>query len=127
MNLPPTILVVDDNEATLDFYEALLRGRNFTVVKARDGIEALDRFQKCQPQLVIVDLMMPRLNGLELCQRLRHLPGGRHVPILAISGLDDEQTKVSARESGATDFLSKPFQSAEFVRRIQALLSAAAP
>ncbi|MCX7887405.1 MAG: response regulator [Verrucomicrobiae bacterium] len=116
------ILIVDDNEYSLQFYEALMQEHNHTVIKARNGIEALDRFQKCPPDLVIVDLMMPGLNGLELCRRLRCSPHGNHVPILAVSGLNDEQTRASALRSGATDFLGKPFQSAEFTRRIQALL-----
>jgi len=123
MNPKPCLLLVDDDERNLIFYEALLQGRGFTIVKARDGLEALDRFPKCRPDLVIVDLMMPQLNGFEFCARLRHTPYGRSVPILMITGLNEETMREKALQSGANDFLPKPFQSAEFVRRIHALLN----
>jgi DNA-binding response OmpR family regulator len=116
------LLIVDDNEYNLDFYDALLQGRGYTIIKARDGIEALDRFEKCPPSLVIVDIMMPRLNGLDFCARLRRTPQGHNVPILVITGLDDAADRQNALKSGANDFLAKPFQSAEFVKRIRALL-----
>jgi CheY-like chemotaxis protein len=123
MNTAPRILLVDDNEQNLEVYEAVLREHRYGVTKARDGIEGLDRFEKYQPDLVIVDLMMPRLNGLEFCARLRRSPRGRAVPILVLTGLDEPAARQKARQNGASDFLAKPFQTATLLQHVRALLA----
>lgn len=117
------ILIVDDDENNLELYDLILKAENYIVIKARDGIEALDRFEKVQPDLVILDLMMPRLNGLEFCARLRHNPRARHVPILILTGLDEPETRQNALQQGATAFLAKPFKSDTFLQQVRTLLA----
>lgn len=127
MNTAPRILLVDDNEQNLEVYEAVLREHRYGVTKARDGIEGIDRFEKYQPDLVIVDLMMPRLNGLEFCARLRRSPHGRAVPILVLTGLNEPDAHRKARQNGASDLLVKPFQTDALLERIRGLLAKPAP
>lgn len=122
-NTPKKILLVDDDETNLELFEALLKTAGCLVLKARDGIEALDRFDKYRPDLVIVDLMMPRLNGLELCARLRRNPDARNIPILVLSGLDETATRQNAINTGATDFLAKPFKADDLLLRVNKLLN----
>ncbi len=121
------ILIVDDNEQNLDIYEAVLKEQHYGVTKARDGIEAIDRFEKYQPDLLIVDLMMPRLNGLDFCAHLRRSPHGRTVPILVLTGLDEPAARQKALQNGANDFLAKPFQNAVLFEHIRALLDKPKP
>lgn len=116
------ILLVDDEEANLALIEALLEHENYTIIKARDGVEALDLFEKIQPNLVLLDLMMPRLNGFEVCKRLRHLNSSRYVPIIMLSGYDDTDAKRQALEVGANDFLRKPVEGIELLARIRSHL-----
>lgn len=118
------ILIVDDDEQSLDIYDELFRQEGYTVIKARDGVEALDRFTKCPADLVIVDLMMPRLNGLEFCARFRRNPNARSVPILVLTGLNEPETRQKALQYGASDFLAKPYTAAVLLEHVRALLAA---
>ena len=127
MNRAPRILIVDDEDQNLVFYEQALRLENFAIVTARDGLEALDKFEKFQPDLVLCDLMMPRLNGYEFCARLRHKSTGRHVPIILLSALDESEVKPLALENDANLFLSKPVDPATLTASIQALLRLGQP
>jgi CheY-like chemotaxis protein len=122
MTTAARILIVDDNEMNLDLYEAVLTEQNYGIAKARDGIEALDRFEKYQPDLVVVDLMMPRLNGIEFCARLRSSPRGQTVPILVLTGNTDPAVHQNARQNGATDVLAKPFGNTDLLQHVRALL-----
>ena len=90
------ILVVDDEEANLDFFEFILKAENYIVVKARDGIEALEKFDQLQPDIVLLDLMMPRLTGYDVCERLRRNPNARHVPIMMLTGMEERDIRISA-------------------------------
>jgi len=116
------ILLVDDEETNLTLIEAVLEHENYTIIKARDGVEALDLFEKVQPDLVLLDLVMPRLNGFEVCKRLRHMHSSRYVPIVMISGYDDTEAKKHALEVGANDFLRKPVESIELLARLRSHL-----
>jgi|YelNatPaOPRAMG01_1025707.scaffolds.fasta_scaffold01922_18 two-component system cell cycle response regulator len=121
------VLVVDDEEANLDFFETVLTREQFTIVKARDGIEALAKFDQYQPDLILLDLMMPRLNGYDVCARLRRHPRGRHVPIIMLTGLEKNDTQPAALECGVDDFLTKPVEREELLAHIHALLKLRAP
>lgn len=127
MTTAARILIVDDNEMNLDFYEVVLIAEGYGVTKARDGIEALDRFEKYQPDLIIVDLMMPRLNGIEFCARLRSSPRGHTVPIIVLTGLNDATAHQKAIQNGASALLVKPFQRADLLKQIRALLDKPKP
>jgi DNA-binding response OmpR family regulator len=114
-----TILLVDDEEAVQKLLTYPLEREGFTVVHARDGEEALARFAEGPVDLVVLDLMLPKLDGLEVCKRLR---ASSSVPIIMLTARDDELDKVLGLELGADDYITKPFSIREFRSRVRALL-----
>ena len=118
-----TILLVDDEDAVQKLLTYPLEHEGFRVLQARDGEEALERFASDQIDLVVLDLMLPRLDGLEVCRRLR---AQSTVPIIMLTARDDELDKVVGLELGADDYITKPFSIREFRSRVRALLRRAA-
>jgi DNA-binding response OmpR family regulator len=118
-----TILLVDDEESVQKLLTYPLEREGFRVVAARDGEEALRRFAEEPVDLVVLDLMLPKLDGLEVCKRLRT---GSTVPIIMLTARDDELDKVLGLELGADDYITKPFSIREFRSRVRALLRRAA-
>ena len=118
-----TILLVDDEESIQKLLTYPLEHEGFQVVQARDGEEALQRFEENAVDLVILDIMLPKLDGLEVCRRLR---ARSSVPILMLTARDDELDKVVGLELGADDYITKPFSIREFRSRVRALLRRAA-
>ena len=116
---PPTILLVDDEDAVQKLLTYPLEREGFRVVSARDGEEALARFSEENPDLVVLDVMLPHLDGLEVCKRLR---ARSTVPIIMLTARDDELDKVIGLELGADDYITKPFSIREFRSRVRALL-----
>src|ERR671914_2767784 len=114
-----TILLVDDEESVQKLLTYPLEREGFRVVAARDGEEALARFAEETVDLVVLDLMLPRLDGLEVCKRLRATSA---VPIIMLTARDDELDKVLGLELGADDYITKPFSIREFRSRVRALL-----
>jgi DNA-binding response OmpR family regulator len=119
MSDPPTILLVDDEEAVQKLLRYPLERDGFRVVSALDGEEALDVFTNENPDLVVLDIMLPRVDGLEVCKRLR---ARSTVPIIMLTARDDELDKVVGLELGADDYITKPFSIHEFRSRVRALL-----
>jgi DNA-binding response OmpR family regulator len=118
-----TILLVDDEDAVQKLLTYPLEHEGFRVLQARDGEEALKRFESEQVDLVVLDLMLPKLDGLEVCRRLRATSA---VPIIMLTARDDELDKVVGLELGADDYITKPFSIREFRSRVRALLRRAA-
>ena len=118
-----TILLVDDEDAVQKLLAYPLERDGFRVVQARDGEEALARFAEERFDLVVLDLMLPKLDGLEVCKRLRATSS---VPIIMLTARDDELDKVLGLELGADDYITKPFSIREFRSRVRALLRRAA-
>ena len=114
-----TILLVDDEDAVQKLLAYPLERDGFRVVQARDGEEALERFEREPIDLVVLDLMLPKLDGLEVCKRLRMTSS---VPIIMLTARDDELDKVLGLELGADDYITKPFSIREFRSRVRALL-----
>jgi len=114
-----TIMLVDDEESIQKLLTYPLEREGYTVVQARDGEEALRRFAEQPVDLVVLDVMLPRLDGLEVCRRLRT---GSSVPIIMLTARDDEVDKVLGLELGADDYITKPFSIREFRSRIRAVL-----
>ena len=120
-------MLVDDEESIQKLLTYPLQREGYTVVQARDGEEALRRFSEQPVDLVVLDVMLPRLDGLEVCRRLRT---DSAVPIILLTARDDEVDKVLGLELGADDYITKPFSIREFRSRVRALLrraSAPAP
>src|SRR5207248_4669986 len=114
-----TILLVDDEDAVQKLLAYPLERDGFRVVQARDGEEALEHFSREHVDLVVLDVMLPRLDGLEVCKRLRATSS---VPIIMLTARDDELDKVIGLELGADDYITKPFSIREFRSRVRALL-----
>ena len=113
------ILVVDDEKPLREFVARNLSVRGYEVLKAANGMEALAIFQTQPLDLIILDLMMPHMDGLELTQRIRRTST---VPIIVLSALDEERDKVTALDLGADDYLTKPFGVEELLARVRGLL-----
>ena len=118
-----TILLVDDEESVQKLLTYPLEREGFRVVPAYDGEEALERFAGEDVDLVVLDLMLPKLDGLEVCRRLR---SESSVPIIMLTARDDEFDKVLGLELGADDYITKPFSIREFQSRVRALMRRAA-
>src|SRR5205814_1366999 len=114
-----TILLVDDEDSVQKLLAYPLERDGFRVLQARDGEEALARFADEHVDLVVLDLMLPKLDGLEVCKRLR---AESEVPIIMLTARDDELDKVVGLELGADDYITKPFSIREFRSRVRALL-----
>ena len=114
-----TILLVDDEDDVQKLLAFPLEQEGFRVLQARDGAEALARFESERVDLVVLDLMLPKVDGLEVCKRLRATSA---VPIIMLTARDDELDKVLGLELGADDYITKPFSIREFRSRVRALL-----
>jgi two-component system, OmpR family, KDP operon response regulator KdpE len=123
MNDKARILVVDDEPQLTRVLRTGLKSRGYDVRTAADGLSGLETFNDWHPDLVITDLAMPNMNGLELCRRLRAVSA---VPIVVLSAKGEEKTKVEALDLGADDFVTKPFGIDELLARIRASLRRAA-
>jgi DNA-binding response OmpR family regulator len=119
VSVDATILLVDDEESIQKLLTYPLEREGYRVIQARDGEEALRRFAEMPIDLVVLDVMLPKLDGLEVCRRLRTTST---VPIMMLTARDDEVDKVLGLELGADDYITKPFSIREFRSRIRAML-----
>jgi two-component system KDP operon response regulator KdpE len=113
------ILVAEDETPLRDFISRNLRARGYTVFEASNGLEAIALWETESPQLLVLDIMMPRLDGLEVCRRIRERSTA---PIIVLTALDSESDKVAALDLGADDYLTKPFGVEELLARVRASL-----
>src|SRR5215470_13290897 len=122
--VPPQakILVVDDEAKNVKLLEALLLPRGYAVVKAYNGEEALQQVRQERPDLILLDVMMPLLDGFEVCQRLKGNDETRLIPIVIMTALGQVEDRIKGIEAGADDFLTKPFNRDELLARIRTSL-----
>ncbi|HXH94152.1 MAG TPA: HD domain-containing phosphohydrolase [Thermoanaerobaculia bacterium] len=116
------VLAVDDNEQNLQLLEEYLSTWGYDVVMARDGREALQLFPEINPSVIVLDVMMPVMDGYEACGSIKDQPGGRTIPILMLTALTGTEDKIKALECGADDFLNKPINKDELRTRIRSLI-----
>ena len=113
------ILVVDDSQDALNILEAVLKRGGFKVQVVSNGEEALRKIRKFPPDLVLLDMMMPKMDGLEVCRILKGDPGLSHIPILMLSAKDDPALHERALQVGASAFIEKPVHPREVLRKIK--------
>jgi putative two-component system response regulator len=116
------VLVVDDHPLNLELIEGCLADVDCRVITATDGIEALELVKKDRPDLVLLDVMMPRMDGYEVCQRLKDSPEGKLLPVVMVTALGQIADRVRGLEVGADDFIVKPIERVELVARVRSLL-----
>ncbi len=118
----PSILVVDDVPSNLELMEAVFSREGFKVYTALGATAAIDMFTQHPVDLAVLDVMMPGIDGFELCSRLKDISGKRFFPVILLTALTDKKSKLRGIESGADDFISKPFDTAELIMKIKSLL-----
>jgi two-component system alkaline phosphatase synthesis response regulator PhoP len=116
------VLIADDNPQILELLEAYLEPLSVRVLTARDGQEALDAVENDQPDLILLDIMMPKRSGFEVCRMLKDDPRYRDIPIIMVTALNEVADMERARECGADHFLSKPVNKLELLDRVKHLL-----
>ena len=116
------ILIVDDDANSRDGLASLLVGQGCAVATASDGRQALEEFVRFQPDLVLLDVRMPNLDGLEVCRRLKAKPESRLTPVVLITAMGDTEDRVKGLEAGADEFLGKPLEIGVLQARIRSLL-----
>jgi CheY-like chemotaxis protein len=117
-----TILVADDNAAFVEFVRLVLEEEGARVITARDGEEAVRAAKEEHPDAILLDLLMPRLDGLSALVRLKSDEATRHVPVILVSGMPGGEAERLARAYGAADFFAKPFKAADAAKRLFAAM-----
>ena len=116
------ILLVDDNLQNLELIQAYLEGMPVEISTAVDGVEAIESIESNPPDLVLLDVMMPRMSGFEVCQKLKSNPDTRDIVVIMVTALHEVADYERAVESGTDDFLSKPVNKIELLTRVKSLL-----
>lgn len=117
-----TILVVDDEEDLLDLIEYNLQKEGFDVLKAENGVEGIEMARKHNPNLVLLDIMMPKMDGMEVVERMRADKKLAHIPIIFLTARGDEKTEVEGLDKGGDDYITKPISTTKLISRIKAVL-----
>ena len=116
------VLVIDDEENIIEFIKLGLRYENFHVESSPDGEQGVTMAQRINPDVIILDVMMPGIDGLEVCRRLRANPTTQDIPVLMLTAKDEVRDRIAGLRTGADDYLTKPFDFDELLERIRAIL-----
>jgi len=122
--MSPLILLVDDEPNIIELSRLYLQNDGYVIITANDGLTAWEMYQSQSPSLIVLDLMLPQLNGWELCKKIR---AKSDIPIIMLTARDDDVDKIVGLELGADDYMTKPFNPRELVARIKAVLRRTAP
>ena len=124
-DLTYTILLVDDNEQNLELMQAFLEELPCTIQTAVDGIEAIEKIERSVPDLLILDVMMPRMSGFEVCQKIKSQPSTRDVVVIMVTALNEVSDYERAVDCGTDEFITKPVNKLELLTRVRTLLELA--
>jgi len=119
---PPLILIVEDNPESLDILQARLRAHNYEVITALDGAAGLTMAREKQPDLILLDIMMPKMDGIEVCRRIKEDPSLPFMPIIMVTAKADSKDVVAGLEAGGDEYLTKPVDHAALVARVKSML-----
>src|SRR5438045_531763 len=117
-----TVLIVDDNPQNVELLTAFLEALPVKLITAGDGVEALEKVKQHNPDLILLDIMMPRMSGFQVCRRLKGDPGTKDIQILMVTALNELGDIEQASECGTDDFVSKPVNKLELLTRVKSLL-----
>jgi len=117
-----TVMIVDDNQQNVELLQAFLESLPVKIVTAADGVEALEKVTQHHPDLILLDIMMPRMSGFQVCRRLKGDPRTRDIQILMVTALNELGDIEQASECGTDDFVSKPVNKFELLTRVKSLL-----
>lgn len=117
-----TVLIVDDQEQNVELLEAYLDDLGCSIRSASDGVQAMKELEGNQPDLIILDVMMPKMSGYQVCQRIKDNPATRDIPVMMVTALSETGDIERAVENGADDFLTKPVHKLELITRAKSLL-----
>ena len=118
----PVVLVVDDNQQNLELLQAYLEDVDCETVPARDGLEAMEIIGKKSPDLILLDVMMPKMSGFEVCKRIKNDPKTADIPIIMVTALNEFGDIERGIDSGTDDFISKPVNKLELTTRVKTML-----
>ena len=116
------ILLIDDEPDILEFLEYNLLQHNFVVEKAKNGLQGIEKFKSFQPNIILIDVMMPKLNGIETCEKIKSLDNSDDCIIIFLSARSEEFTQIAAYDAGAHDFINKPVKPKILIKKIQAII-----
>ncbi|MDA7579440.1 response regulator [Alphaproteobacteria bacterium] len=122
-----SILIADDEPNQLELLDFNLKSAGFSIIKASNGLEALELIENHSPDLIILDWMMPKMSGIDVCRTLRSRSETKQTPIIILSARSEDSDKSLGLDTGADDYISKPFSPKELVSRVKALLRRARP
>ncbi len=121
-NRTPIVLVVDDNQQNLELIQAYLEDVDCEAVPAKDGPEALEIISKNMPDLILLDVMMPKMSGFEVCRRIKNDPKTSNIPVIMVTALNEYVDIERGVDCGTDDFISKPVNKLELVTRVKTML-----
>lgn len=121
------ILLIDDEPDILEFLEYNLLQHNFVVEKAKNGLQGIEKFKSFQPDIILIDVMMPKLNGIETCEKIKSLDNSDDCIIIFLSARSEEFTQIAAYDAGAHDFINKPVKPKILIKKIQAIIKQKTP
>ena len=116
------VLIVDDNKENIDLIAYFLKPQNYQILTAYDGVEALEIIERDQPDIILLDIMLPKMDGFQVCERIKKDRKTQFIPIIMITALKELKDKIRSLEVGADDFISKPFENVELLTRVKSLL-----
>ncbi len=120
--MPAKILIVEDNQENIDLLHFFLKPQGYEIITVTDGEKALQAVSENLPDIILLDIMLPKLDGFQVCERLKKDEQTKYIPIIMITALKDMKDKLKALEMGADDFITKPFENVELLARVKSLL-----
>lgn len=118
----PKVLIVDDDKENVDLIAYFLKPQNYQIITAHDGVEALRFVESDNPDIILLDIKLPKMDGFQVCERIKKNHYSHFIPIIMITALKDLKSKIRSLEAGADDFISKPFENIELLTRVKSLL-----